>query len=193
MQPVDERPLQPDRLVDAVLPLLAELDEDLDSVSKPTSVGRSVLDIEADADSNNRTRQRRPGRPDRCDNARHLPGTLNRLFIRIQRRQSEMQKQTGWKTSMTLKTQRTNCPASHLTLFSQNIRTQTKLLVTNWTSDSKNWTTRSRAQIPRQSNQQAKRPPTNHSDDYSAIFADEIDRDSAMKVARQNRCDFGGP
>ena len=48
VQPVDERPLQPDRLVDAVLPLLAELDEDLDSVSKPTSAGRSVLDIEAE-------------------------------------------------------------------------------------------------------------------------------------------------
>jgi len=48
VQPVDERPLQPDRLVDAVLPLLAELDEDLDPVSKPASAGRSVLDIEAE-------------------------------------------------------------------------------------------------------------------------------------------------
>ena len=48
VQPVDDRPLQPGRLVDAVLPLLAELDEDLDSVSKPTSAGRSVLDIEAE-------------------------------------------------------------------------------------------------------------------------------------------------
>lgn len=48
VQPVEERPLQPDRLVDAVLPLLAELDEDLDSVSKPAFAGRSVLDIEAE-------------------------------------------------------------------------------------------------------------------------------------------------
>lgn len=48
VQPVEERPLQPDRLVDAVLPLLAELDEDLDSVSKPAVAGRSVLDIEAE-------------------------------------------------------------------------------------------------------------------------------------------------
>ncbi len=48
VQPVDVRPLQPDRLVDAVLPLLAELDEDLDSVSKPAFAGRSVLDIEAE-------------------------------------------------------------------------------------------------------------------------------------------------
>lgn len=47
VQPVEERPLQPDRLVDAVLPLLAELDEDLDAVSQPFA-GRSVLDIEAE-------------------------------------------------------------------------------------------------------------------------------------------------
>ena len=48
VQPVDERPLQPDRLVDAVLPLLDELDEDLDSITRPGMTGRSVLDIEAE-------------------------------------------------------------------------------------------------------------------------------------------------
>ena len=48
VQPVDERPLQPDRLVDAVLPLLDELDEDLDSIVRPGMTGRSVLDIEAE-------------------------------------------------------------------------------------------------------------------------------------------------
>ena len=48
VQPVDERPLQPDRLVDAVLPLLDELDDDLDSIVRPGMTGRSVLDIEAE-------------------------------------------------------------------------------------------------------------------------------------------------
>ena len=48
VQPVEVRPLHPDRFVDAVLPLLAELDEDLDSISKPAFAGRSVLDIEAE-------------------------------------------------------------------------------------------------------------------------------------------------
>mgnify|MGYP003663813040 CR=1 FL=1 len=46
--PVEDRPLQPNRLVDAVLPLLAELDEDLDSIVRPGMAGRSVLDIEAE-------------------------------------------------------------------------------------------------------------------------------------------------
>jgi hypothetical protein len=48
VQPVEDRPLQPSRLVDAVLPLLAELDEDLDSIVPPGMAGRSVLDIEAE-------------------------------------------------------------------------------------------------------------------------------------------------
>jgi type II secretory pathway predicted ATPase ExeA len=48
VQPVEDRPLQPSRLVDAVLPLLAELDEDLDSIVRPGTAGRSVLDIEAE-------------------------------------------------------------------------------------------------------------------------------------------------
>lgn len=48
VQPVEERPLQPDRLVDAVLPLLDELDDDLDSIARPGIAGRSVLDIEAE-------------------------------------------------------------------------------------------------------------------------------------------------
>jgi type II secretory pathway predicted ATPase ExeA len=48
VQPVEERPLQPDRLVDAVLPLLAELDEDLRPVTRPGMTSRSVLDIEAE-------------------------------------------------------------------------------------------------------------------------------------------------
>jgi type II secretory pathway predicted ATPase ExeA len=48
VQPVNERPLQPDRLVDAVLPLLDELDEDLESITRPGMTGRSVLDIEAE-------------------------------------------------------------------------------------------------------------------------------------------------
>ncbi|MDA0807424.1 MAG: AAA family ATPase [Planctomycetota bacterium] len=48
VQPVEDRPLQPSRLVDAVLPLLAELDEDLDSIVQPGMAGRSVLDIEAE-------------------------------------------------------------------------------------------------------------------------------------------------
>lgn len=48
VQPVEERSLQPDRLVDAVLPLLDELDDDLDSIARPGMAGRSVLDIEAE-------------------------------------------------------------------------------------------------------------------------------------------------
>lgn len=48
VQPVESRPLQPDRLVDAVLPLLDELDDDLDSIVRPGMTGRSVLDIEAE-------------------------------------------------------------------------------------------------------------------------------------------------
>ena len=48
VQPVEESPLQPDRLVDAVLPLLEELDDDLDSIARPSMTGRSVLDIEAE-------------------------------------------------------------------------------------------------------------------------------------------------
>ena len=48
VQPVEDRPLQPSRLVDAVLPLLAELDEDLDFIVRPGTAGRSVLDIEAE-------------------------------------------------------------------------------------------------------------------------------------------------
>ena len=48
VQPVEDRPLQPSRLVDAVLPLLAELDEDLDFIVRPGLTGRSVLDIEAE-------------------------------------------------------------------------------------------------------------------------------------------------
>ncbi|MGZ0173303.1 MAG: AAA family ATPase [Planctomycetales bacterium] len=48
VQPVEERPLQPDRLVDAVLPLLAEQDEDLHLVTRPRMTGRSMLDIEAE-------------------------------------------------------------------------------------------------------------------------------------------------
>lgn len=48
VQPVEDRPLQPDRLVDAVLPLLDELDDDLDSIARPGMTGRSVLDIEAE-------------------------------------------------------------------------------------------------------------------------------------------------
>ena len=48
VQPVEDRPLLPDRLVDAVLPLLDELDEDLDTVKSSTVADRSVLDIEAE-------------------------------------------------------------------------------------------------------------------------------------------------
>ncbi len=48
VQPVEVRPLQPNRLVNAVLPLLDELDEDLDSVTRKAFAGRSVLDIEAE-------------------------------------------------------------------------------------------------------------------------------------------------
>ena len=48
VQPVELRMLQPDRIVDSVLPLLSELDDELDFVGSPTSRGWSVLDIEAE-------------------------------------------------------------------------------------------------------------------------------------------------
>jgi len=50
VQPVEARVPHPDHLVDSILPLLNELDEDLDSVAScvPDEGGRSVLDIESE-------------------------------------------------------------------------------------------------------------------------------------------------
>jgi type II secretory pathway predicted ATPase ExeA len=48
VQPEDIRPLRPSRLIDSLIPLLDELDSDLDSVNAPEHAGRSVMDIEAE-------------------------------------------------------------------------------------------------------------------------------------------------
>jgi type II secretory pathway predicted ATPase ExeA len=48
VQPVEVQMSRPDRLVDSVLPLLNELDEDLDYVGSADLASRSVLDIEAE-------------------------------------------------------------------------------------------------------------------------------------------------